>query len=163
HPHRPWFRHRLENGLHVRFPCHHEPAAGADVDGLRLALPHGHRARLGEGDHVDQPVDLLHRAAEPYAEPAERLTRMVREFRRYGGLRSGSPARLGYDGSPQTDQEFGVKVSAAVLPLLLLACCIQPKPLEIYGQIPPFRLIDQNGRPFDSATLDGHIWVADFI
>jgi protein SCO1/2 len=50
---------------------------------------------------------------------------------------------------------------------LLLSCvlgaCIQPKPLAIMAQIPEFDLVSQTGRPFDSKSLDGHIWVADFI
>ncbi len=45
----------------------------------------------------------------------------------------------------------------------LLASCIQPKPLETLGQVPDFQLTDQNGRTFDSKSLAGHIWVADFI
>jgi len=31
------------------------------------------------------------------------------------------------------------------------------------GQIPEFQLTAQTGQPFDSKSLDGHIWVADFI
>jgi protein SCO1/2 len=46
---------------------------------------------------------------------------------------------------------------------VLLNSCIQPKPLAVLGQIPEFQLTDQTGRPFDSKSLDGHIWVADFI
>jgi protein SCO1/2 len=45
----------------------------------------------------------------------------------------------------------------------LLASCARPKPLEILGQVPDFQLTDQSGRPFDSKSLAGHIWVADFI
>ncbi|HEY1339119.1 MAG TPA: SCO family protein [Bryobacteraceae bacterium] len=46
---------------------------------------------------------------------------------------------------------------------LLLAACIQPKPLPILSTVPPFQLTDQTGKTFDSRALDGHIWVADFI
>jgi protein SCO1/2 len=46
---------------------------------------------------------------------------------------------------------------------LLLSACIQPKPLPILGQVPDFELIDQTGQPFGSKSLDGHIFVADFI
>ena len=46
---------------------------------------------------------------------------------------------------------------------LLLAACASPKPLPILGQFPPFQLTAQTGQPFDSQSLDGHIWVADFI
>ncbi len=47
--------------------------------------------------------------------------------------------------------------------LALLAACVQPKPLPVLGQVAPFQLIDQAGRPFDSQSLAGHVWVADFI
>jgi protein SCO1/2 len=47
--------------------------------------------------------------------------------------------------------------------LLLLAGCADVKPLPILGQVPEFQLTQQTDQPFDSRTLDGHIWVADFI
>src|SRR6266700_4114982 len=50
-----------------------------------------------------------------------------------------------------------------LLPLIALAACIQPKPLDILGEIPQFELTAQTGQDFDSHSLDGHIWVADFI
>ena len=31
------------------------------------------------------------------------------------------------------------------------------------GQVAPFHLTSQSGQDFDSATLSGHVWVADFI
>jgi protein SCO1/2 len=31
------------------------------------------------------------------------------------------------------------------------------------GEVPRFELVDQNGKPFDSGSLNGHVWVADFI
>jgi protein SCO1/2 len=46
---------------------------------------------------------------------------------------------------------------------VLLAGCTAPKPLPVLGQVPPFQLTAQTGQPFDSQSLDGHIWVADFI
>jgi len=46
---------------------------------------------------------------------------------------------------------------------LTLAACIQPKPLPILGSVPGFQLTGQDGQPFDSRSLAGHIWVADFI
>jgi len=52
------------------------------------------------------------------------------------------------------------------LPLLLLAAltgCRQTPPLPVYWQIPPFQLTAQSGQPFDSKSLEGSIWVADFI
>jgi protein SCO1/2 len=58
-----------------------------------------------------------------------------------------------------------VKVAQAFLPVwfLWLTACSQPKPLPVMGEIPRFELVDETGQPFDSRSLDGHIWVADFI
>jgi len=47
--------------------------------------------------------------------------------------------------------------------LLALAGCRKEEPLPVYWQVPPFQLTSQAGQPFDSKSLDGHIWVADFI
>jgi protein SCO1 len=46
---------------------------------------------------------------------------------------------------------------------LLLSSCIRPVPLPVLGEIPAFHLTSQTGQPFDSQSLDGHVWVADFI
>jgi len=35
--------------------------------------------------------------------------------------------------------------------------------LPRYGEVPAFQLTDEAGRPFGTAELDGHLWVADFI
>jgi protein SCO1 len=53
----------------------------------------------------------------------------------------------------------------AVLGLIsaLAACSRQTPALPVLGQIPPFQLIAQDGRPFDSRVLAGKVWVADFI
>jgi protein SCO1/2 len=58
-------------------------------------------------------------------------------------------------------REWRLAPLAAIL--LLLASCIQPKPLAVLGQVAPFQLIDQAGQPFDGQSLAGHVWVADFI
>ena len=55
----------------------------------------------------------------------------------------------------------GAGVVAALA--VLLAACMQPKPLPVLGQVPNFQLTAQDGQPFDSRSLAGHIWVADFI
>ena len=47
--------------------------------------------------------------------------------------------------------------------LLLFSCSHPPKEIPILGQVAPFHLTSQSGQDFDSATLSGHIWVADFI
>jgi len=46
---------------------------------------------------------------------------------------------------------------------LLLAACVKPKALPVFGDVPEFQLTAQSGQPFDSKVLDGHVWVADFI
>jgi len=46
---------------------------------------------------------------------------------------------------------------------LLLSSCVTTKPLPVFGEVPQFELILQTGQPFDSKSLDGHIWIADFI
>jgi len=58
-----------------------------------------------------------------------------------------------------------MKIGAGVVAVLagLLAACIQPKPLPVLGQLPEFQLTEQDGQPFDSKSLAGHLWVADFI
>ena len=51
-----------------------------------------------------------------------------------------------------------------LLPLvLLLAGCNREKPLPVLGEVPHFELTDQHGQPFQGSTLQGHVWVADFI
>ena len=54
----------------------------------------------------------------------------------------------------------GLIVAASAI---FLSACIKPKPLPVLGQIPEFLLTSQEGTPFDSKILAGHIWVADFI
>jgi protein SCO1/2 len=44
----------------------------------------------------------------------------------------------------------------------LLSSCSRP-PLPILGSVPSFQLTAQSGRTFDSRSLAGHVWVADFI
>jgi cytochrome oxidase Cu insertion factor (SCO1/SenC/PrrC family) len=36
-------------------------------------------------------------------------------------------------------------------------------PLPVYGSVPDFALIDQNGRPVRKVDLEGKIWIANFI
>ncbi|HTT60489.1 MAG TPA: SCO family protein [Bryobacteraceae bacterium] len=53
-----------------------------------------------------------------------------------------------------------------LLPFVLwipLAGCHPEQPLPVYWQVPAFQLTAQSGQPFDSKSLDGNIWVADFI
>ena len=47
--------------------------------------------------------------------------------------------------------------------LSITAACIKPAPLAVLGEVPRFTLISETGQPFDSHSLDGHIWIANFI
>jgi len=44
-----------------------------------------------------------------------------------------------------------------------LAGCRPEAPLQVYWQLPDFQLTSQTGQAFDRKSLDGNIWVADFI
>lgn len=46
--------------------------------------------------------------------------------------------------------------------LVFLSSCARP-PLPILGVVSAFRLTAQSGQPFDSRSLSGHLWIADFI
>jgi protein SCO1/2 len=50
-----------------------------------------------------------------------------------------------------------------VTALAFAGCSHPPKEIPIYGTVAPFRLTAQSGQEFDSTSLNGHIWVADFI
>ena len=56
-----------------------------------------------------------------------------------------------------------MRVLTAAVCCLVLAGCVKVKPLDILGEVPQFQLTTQTDQPFDSKTLDGHIWVADFV
>lgn len=56
-----------------------------------------------------------------------------------------------------------MKLTAVFALLMLLAGCRKEAPLPVYWQVPPFTLTSQSGQPFDSRSLAGNIWVADFI
>jgi protein SCO1/2 len=43
------------------------------------------------------------------------------------------------------------------------AGCTQPKPLPKLFEIPKFTLAERSGQTFDSASLRGKVWVADFF
>ena len=57
-----------------------------------------------------------------------------------------------------------MRALAAVMMMVVgLAGCAKVTPLPVLGEIPQFQLTLQTDQPFDSHTLDGHIWVANFI
>lgn len=51
----------------------------------------------------------------------------------------------------------------ALLSAALTACSRHTSKLEIFGDVPQFQLVAQDGQPFNSQVLAGKIWVADFI
>ena len=54
-------------------------------------------------------------------------------------------------------------LAVLVLVCALTACSRRAPALDVFGQIPQFELVAQNGQPFHSQVLAGKIWVADFI
>lgn len=60
-----------------------------------------------------------------------------------------------------TAQAFSAAAIASSI--LLISSCRSKPPLPVYGHVPEFTLMGQNAQPFDSHSLDGKIWVADFF
>jgi protein SCO1/2 len=62
-----------------------------------------------------------------------------------------------------------MKACLLFAPALLMALltgidgCRSAPPLPVYWKLPDFQLTSQSAQPFDSKSLDGSIWVADFI
>ena len=56
-----------------------------------------------------------------------------------------------------------MKLSVAIALLVVLAGCRKEEPPPVYWQVPAFQLTAQNGQTFDSKSLKGNIWVADFV
>lgn len=61
----------------------------------------------------------------------------------------------------QPSRLFLCAVVAAVA--LLSDCANRASKLPDYGHVPQFNMTDSLGRAFDSRTLAGNVWVADFI
>ncbi len=63
----------------------------------------------------------------------------------------------------------GRRAAAALAAGLALACGdlgaapVASAPPQLLGEAPAFRLVDQQGLPFESAQLAGRLWVADFV
>lgn len=48
--------------------------------------------------------------------------------------------------------------------LLAVVSCSKPaEPLPKRFQLPPFMLTERSGQPFDSSSMNGKVWVADFF
>jgi protein SCO1/2 len=53
--------------------------------------------------------------------------------------------------------------TAPVISALMLAGCTMHASLPSYSVVPDFTLTDQTGATFSSKTLEGKVWIADFI
>ena len=51
----------------------------------------------------------------------------------------------------------------AIAAATLLAACTDAKPLPKRFEVPKFTFTERSGEPFDSTSLLGKIWVADFF
>ncbi len=56
-----------------------------------------------------------------------------------------------------------MRLLVAFVCCVLAGCAKRAEPLPVYGSIPAFELVSETGQPFDSRSLAGRIWVADFI
>ena len=63
---------------------------------------------------------------------------------------------------PACDSDLRASPIFAVFVCVVSVAC-STKPLPVYGQVPEFHLVSQTGAPFERHSLDGKIWVADFI
>ena len=52
---------------------------------------------------------------------------------------------------------------AATVAAIFLAGCTEPKPLPKRFEVPRFTFTERSGLPFDSESLRGKVWVADFF
>jgi protein SCO1 len=48
-------------------------------------------------------------------------------------------------------------------PIKQLSSSLSPVDLPVYGAVPDFALIDQNGYPVGRSDLDGKVWIASFL
>src|ERR1017187_2633144 len=152
-------RRRVPGFLHAHRPrlCHRL------VDGFRLVVSHGYRARLDQGRHVGEPADLLHLPAERPPEAQFRIAGYWRQPAGYRVLRCGAAAGFGRGGQPEEPRKQRMTRFLLLVLLIPLAGCRKEPPLPVYWQVPAFQLTAQSGQPFDSKSLEGNIWVADFI
>ncbi len=75
----------------------------------------------------------------------------------------------GCDAGPGSRRTWQPAFLSAFLILALGGLCVwfwldrRPEPLPVLGTVPEFRMHDQNAALFESASLAGKVWVADFI
>ena len=63
----------------------------------------------------------------------------------------------------KTTRSLRVRPLVAAALFLGLTGCARHDAMPVYGRVPAFVLTSQTGATFDSKTLDGKIWVADFF
>ena len=56
-----------------------------------------------------------------------------------------------------------MKTPLSLALLALFVGCAKPEPLPKYWPLPDFKLTERSGQPFDSTSLKGKVWVADFF
>ena len=73
--------------------------------------------------------------------------------------------RIGLSGNPRQSAKSAVSLRVLFLTFILVALtgCAKPEPLPKYWAIPDFKLTERSGDSFDSASLKGKVWVADFF
>src|SRR5258706_14887235 len=54
-------------------------------------------------------------------------------------------------------------VLLAMIATMILSSCSEPRALPKRFEVPRFSLTERSGKPFDSASLAGKVWVADFF
>ncbi|MBI3182858.1 MAG: SCO family protein [Myxococcales bacterium] len=58
---------------------------------------------------------------------------------------------------------LGLVAAMAAIPLARALRAPPPTPPLVYAQLPGFQLVDQHGRAFTPDSLEGQVWVANFI
>lgn len=53
--------------------------------------------------------------------------------------------------------------ACSALAILLFSTACRQRELPVYKTVPQFTLTSQTGAPFDSSTLQGNVWLADFF
>jgi len=66
-------------------------------------------------------------------------------------------------GLPACDSGLKAAPIFALLVCVATVGCFRPAQLPVYGHVPDFHLTSQTGEAFDRKSLDGKIWIADFI
>ena len=77
--------------------------------------------------------------------------------------RGGSAIRLAEARLPIARRLATCPTFLAIGLLICSGCLRREPPLPVLGQVPGFELTAETGQPFDRKSLEGKVWVADFI